>query len=404
MNPMNSSSSHVFSRRARGLFTVALCFFIPYLAFPPARARAQASSPLDPVFELQSVKGERARGSLVWISHDKIALETIAKAEEPGKKRTLVEMPLIDVVKLSRVDLSAPLPPEGSQVLFPGGDRLRAAVNGATDAALETRSRLLGNVSIPIDSFLGLVLVPPIDSKNMFPLAREMRSQPKGAEVFWLSNGDRLKGSFMGLDAAKLTIRTEGKESELDRMSVTAMAIDPGIVNYPIPNGHYLEVGLADGSRLGLVQTSVEKGVLRGIARFKTRIEVPVSDVAFIRVLGGNVSYLSDAPPDDVVYVSYVGPVLPYQLDATCENRPMIVRDKTYDRGVGAQTHTLLAYKLGRGYARFQATVAVDDSAGRLGNVVFRVLADSKVKFASAKLSARDTPIDVDVDVAVLEC
>ena len=66
--------------------------------------------------------------------------------------------------------------------------------------------------------------------------------------------------------------------------------------------------------------------------------------------------------------------------------------------------HTVLMkvryqYRLRPGDERFQALVGLDDRAGPLGSVVFRVLVDRQEKFVSPPMSARDTPRLVDVDV-----
>ena len=49
---------------------------------------------------------------------------------------------------------------------------------------------------------------------------------------------------------------------------------------------------------------------------------------------------------------------------------------------------------------RFQALVGVDDRAGPLGSVVFRVNIDGKDRYVSDPLSLRDTPRTIDVDVS----
>ena len=63
-----------------------------------------------------------------------------------------------------------------------------------------------------------------------------------------------------------------------------------------------------------------------------------------------------------------------------------------YERGLGTQSRTLLAYKLKPGDRRFQATVGVDERAGPLGSVVFRVLIDGKAVVTTPSMTARDNP------------
>lgn len=63
------------------------------------------------------------------------------------------------------------------------------------------------------------------------------------------------------------------------------------------------------------------------------------------------------------------------------------------------QSTTFLAYKIEPGDRRFQGLVGVDDRAGPLGSVVFRVLVDGKERFKTPFLTDHDAPRSVDVDL-----
>ena len=67
---------------------------------------------------------------------------------------------------------------------------------------------------------------------------------------------------------------------------------------------------------------------------------------------------------------------------------------------MGTQSRTILAYRLKPGDRRFQALVGVDDRAGPLGNVVFRVLTDRKPRFATPAMTCRDAAVAIDVDIS----
>ncbi len=60
----------------------------------------------------------------------------------------------------------------------------------------------------------------------------------------------------------------------------------------------------------------------------------------------------------------------------------------------------MLAYKLKPGDRRFQALVGVDDRAGPLGSVVFRVLTDRTPRVTTPAMSCRDAPLAIDVDIS----
>ncbi len=64
------------------------------------------------------------------------------------------------------------------------------------------------------------------------------------------------------------------------------------------------------------------------------------------------------------------------------------------------QSTTLAAYRLQPGDRRFQALVGVDERAGPLGSVVFRVLVDGNERFKTPAMTDHDSPRGIDVDVA----
>jgi hypothetical protein len=52
-----------------------------------------------------------------------------------------------------------------------------------------------------------------------------------------------------------------------------------------------------------------------------------------------------------------------------------------------------------RAATRFEAHVGIDDSTGRRGSVIFRVLVDGQERFTSPILRGGDAPVPVSVDV-----
>src|SRR5262249_48666315 len=149
---------------------------------------------------------------------------------------------------------------------------------------------------------------------------------------------------------------------------------DPALVVYPRPEGDYLELTMTDGSRLGVVQARIEQGHVVATTRFKATLRLAVSDLVQIHARSPVIAYLSERKPSAEQYVAYVGPTRPSRQDLNVEGHPLRLAGQTYDRGLGTQSRTFLAYRLSPGDARFQALVGLDDSAGPLESVVFRVL------------------------------
>ena len=110
--------------------------------------------------------------------------------------------------------------------------------------------------------------------------------------------------------------------------------------------------------------------------------------------------YLSERKPVRDQYLSYVGPTREYRVDRTVDGHPFHLGGQVYDRGLGTQSTTFLAYRVEPGDRRFQALVGVDERAGPLGSVVFRVLVDGKERCKTPPMTDHDPPRPVDVDLA----
>ena len=217
--------------------------------------------------------------------------------------------------------------------------------------------------------------------------------------MLWLANGDRLPGLLAGIDEKKVSFQPATGKVELDRPGVVAIGFEPARVDYKRPAGPYFELTLVDGSRLGATDVRVERGLVVGKARFGAEVRLPIGELAQVHVLGGSVAYLSDREPDRFLYEPYIGPTRPHRRDASVAGKPLRLGGRAFDRGIGTQSRTLLLYKLDPDARRFQATIGLDDGAGPLGSVAFKVLVDGKVRYESPAMGAKEPPKAVDVDV-----
>lgn len=294
-----------------------------------------------------------------------------------------------------------PVLESGGTVLFPEGDRLaRGVVGPAGETTIEIQSSPLGSLAIPLDSILGLVLAPPLDADAAFALESRVRDEPRSTEVLWLANGDRVAGGLLGLNDKTVLFQPPSGKVELDRSGVVALGFDPKLVNYPRPTGPFLDLTFVDGSRLGVSSIQLEGNQVLATTRFGQAIKLPVGELAEVHALGGPVVYLSDLDPAGTKYVGYLGPVREVRRDRSVDGQPLRLAGKVYDRGLGTQSRSYLVYRLEPGVKRFQALVGLDDRAGPLGSVVFRVVVDKQERISTPPMSARDAPHPLDLDVA----
>lgn len=366
------------------------------LALPGEGDQAATALPSDPVFEALRTDGTRLQGRIAAFGPD----GTITFDTEEGP----VTLPLDAFVSLTRDGAPAnpgAVPDQGI-LLFPGGDRLRALIGPAEDGALRTLPAVLDDAPLPVprDALLGAVLDPPTDAEARDALLRCVGTEARDADVLWLANGDRLAGAVAEIGPEAIGMELDTGRADIPQPSVVAIGFDPVLVDYPEPEGSYLELSFVDGSRLGVVEPRLEQGRLVATTRFGVEVRPEVAAVARIVVRSPAVAYLSERAESAVEYVGYLGhhPGT-YGRDRTWDDHPLRLGGVTYDRGLGTLPRTLLAYVLQPGVRRFQATVGLDDRAGDRASVVFRVLVDGRERFATPPLTKRDQPVAVDVDV-----
>ncbi len=379
---------HLFNKSPRS--HSAACLIIAVLS---SCARGGSQDGPDAVFLAKTIDGHEIAGRIIAFGDQEVTL-----AVKDGKKESLRFDRLVRLARESMVGIPAG---ENSQaVLLGDGDRLmRASIRGATDATIEIRSESLGKLDVPLGNVMGLILAVPSRSADLDRLIERIQTEPRKSEVAWLINGDRVAGSFLGMDERSIKFQADLKPVEIDRGGVVALGFDPKLLDYPRPKGAFLEASLADGTRIGLTRIRLAEGNIEAASRTGLSIRFPVGELARLQGRSESVIYLSERAPARAQYEEYVGPTLPYRVDRTVDGHPIRLGGQTFDRGIGTQSRTFLAYRIEPGDRRFQATIGVDERAGPLGSVVFRVFVDRRERFQSPAMTDRDPPKSLDIDL-----
>ena len=306
-------------------------------------------------------------------------------------------IPLDRLVKLTREGVRLPFTPaEGSIVLFPDGDRLyRAVIGPATETALEVQSYALGNLAIPLESLLGLVLAPPAETAAVDALLARVRTEPRTRR----SSGWPTATGCGGVPRARrqedqVPGRRRARSSSIVRGS-SRWGSTPALIVYPQPKGDFLELTMADGSRLGVTEARIEQGQVVATTRFKSTIRLALERAGPDSRPDGAIVYLSERAVDGRAVRRLSRP------DTALSPRPQRGRPPAPPGGAelrpGPRDAEPNAARLPAGCRRprFQALVGLDDSAGPLGSVVFRVLVDGR---AAVRLAADVGPRHTEID------
>ncbi|MCA8937208.1 MAG: NPCBM/NEW2 domain-containing protein, partial [Planctomycetes bacterium] len=100
--------------------------------------------------------------------------------------------------------------------------------------------------------------------------------------------------------------------------------------------------------------------------------------------------------PSDFKYADYL---FKARRDQAQGGGALSIRGKVYAKGLGVHAISKVTFDLNRGYKRFLCDIGVDDSAGDLASVEFKVYADGKLVFESGVLRRTTDVKNIDIDV-----
>lgn len=382
--------------------------------------------------EVVPVDGPAFQGELVSIdASGRVSFRVAETKEKNSQARTL---PLGDLVRWGNP--RAPLPQ--TIVVLAGGGQIVTAADWAGGAAVKLAgmevvllSDTWNEVRLPRDLVRGIVFAQASRADDREKLAERVRnessskpSQPEkqnaSVDVVLLTNGDRLTGKLIELERGSLSIETAGGIARLPLSRVEAIGFATSRQPSAISRQHKGLDGLAPGPSLtgtttfavGLRDGSLMYG--KSIRASEKHIEIEmaggvslkggdVGDIVVIQSLGGRFLYLSDLESGDYRHVPYLAISWPYMRDRNVLGEPIEVLGKRYLKGIGMHSASRLTYRFDGAYQRFDAAVAIDDSAKGRGSVTFGayLLRDGKwvEAYKSGIVRGGDAPLPVSIDL-----
>jgi hypothetical protein len=319
-----------------------------------------------------------------------------------------------DLISLRRADRPIPGYPTAAHLVTTAGDLIVGTLAGGDGQFLHFRPSAAGlkpatvwRIPLSFAVVLWLTDTPantPLDASSYVWLAGV-----KNRDVLRFRNGDTARGSIDGVDPDAETPAfpfrpSSGKQRSVAASELAAIAFNPALARTRKPKGAYTRVVLADGSRLALTNSAISEGVLAGTTLFGEKIELPLSGVVAVDVVGGNAVYLSDLKPNKVEQAGFLGATWSWGADRTVRGEALRVMtalgESTADKGLGTHPRTTLTYNLGGKYQRFESLVGLDPAAAIRSKVSVRVLVDGKVQTLPALQALSDgKAVEVRVDV-----
>ncbi len=129
-------------------------------------------------------------------------------------------------------------------------------------------------------------------------------------------------------------------------------------------------------------------------------MDIPSAAVQRIDLASDRVVSLVDLEPATTQIKSVLDAPWSVGRNANLRGQPLMIRGRSFSRGLGVHAYTSLSYDLSQPYEAFTATVGVDDSAPDFASVVFRVKLDGRVVYESPVMRRGDGPLRVKVKLA----
>jgi len=347
-----------------------------------------------------------AADRLVWLDGRTLDAEVVSIDAE-GRIRLGGRDTPVDLDGLRRIQRPpverAGAAPDACDVFLTGGGRLRATAVTFDGKAFAVDWAHGNGQRLPLEVVRAVRLgsVPGKEKPSGPPAFASARRQAETArdELFAVVDGaiEVIRGALQRIDPDSVQFIWNDKERRVARDRVYGVVLARR-GSGPDHTGRCL-VDLADGSSVWMTVRRLRDGQLAGALAGGGEMTVPWSAVTRLQVRSRRMAFLSDLDPVEVkqeALVTYAGP---WRRDRSVAGGPLMLGDRSYEKGLGVHSRCRLVYDLGGRFDVFAVTIGIDASADGRGDCLFTVEADGKPLFAK-RMTGADAPHEVRLPIS----
>ena len=356
-----------------------------------ACALAQESAPIGPIAE--PATGEHFEAALAGVDgQGRVLLKTAT-----GTRSLLLD----DLLFWGEIRQ-----PRGVVVLLGNSDLLAVESAELSATQLKTQSYAFGPLDLDRQAVAGVVLNAPELDEARDAAIHEVARWSGDADMVRLVNGDELTGQIVTLQNEILVLASSAGNVNVPMDSIVAVALQrSGTIEPSLKKRPLALVAFVDGSRLTANELAIDSQKARLTTTSGLELSAMPDEISALMPHSEKVVYLSDLKPAGFSHVPFLELGWPYKLDQNVLGGTLRSGGRTYLKGIGVHSASGLTYKLDGEYARFQAELAIDDSAHERGSVIFKIFADDgsrrwQPKYTSPVIRGGMPPVPVNVDVA----
>ncbi len=327
-----------------------------------------------PAVEVQTLSERQLQGTLESLNANSAILKTGSGSES---------VPTSDILKIRSASPDSAPSIESIVVRLVDDSQLRVRTYLSSGTVVTVTHPQLGELRIPVAS-VSSVRFAAVDSK-VEPEWNQLIERAPKKDMIAVRKGDvldHLDGIVGSMNDATLQFQLDGDDIPVKREKVFGLIFSK---RESSARKAVAQVELSSGDLLSAKQ--IEWNGTKWLVRLVTGLETQVAPES-IKVIDYSISkftYLSDLEPRGMKHTPFFGEfsdfnVFAYRRDKDFEGNRISLGHKTYAKGLAIHSKTVLKYRLGGDYRRFQAVMGIGDEINR-GNVDVTVKADEKVVF-----------------------
>lgn len=362
-------------------------------------AWADSPSPPGPRVRIETLERGVIEGVLTGINASRVVHVTAEREEASVNLNEIKVMDVGPAASVASSDQLERITVSANTCQLTDGGRISGRLRSRVPRAIRIEPAWATTLTIPFEG-LKAVRFGFADEAAERELAARVSAEPSARDLLIVAKDDKpvvLPGALEGLGPKNWVFRLPSRlqKAPLDKAYAVVLGAAPGA---PTRRPEHLFLVGGDhftGDVLGATTESIH---VRSAAFGELKLNW--AQVARLEVRSPLVTWLADAKFKSQTVKSSLGVDWTPRANLNVVGGPIVLNGRTYQRGLGVHGTTSVSYELDGKQSRLQATIGIDDSMGRRGSVIFRVLGDGRELFKSDLLRGGVKPVDISVDIS----